>query len=269
MGSSVACMTGPIKAVYNCSVCPPFQEFRVNRQRHSTNHELRVVFCYAAVRLFFAKREAAASGLPPSAATRLKTKANAEPILFATPPPRARTQTKRSSSARKQASRIARASERKAEAAAEDEAFIAAAAEVEPVQLFRGSKAEATPETTSKSAAVQTQTRKLKELRLPANLALDQPNCTARARNPRKLKPRVLQNLQRSRVSSRKRQRSGGGGKRLAGISERKPSSSGSNTHGQQSIGSQEDEHDAANGAKDGIIASSCSAAAARWPGRE
>jgi hypothetical protein len=67
------------------------------------------------------------------------------------------------------------------------------------------------------------------------------------------LKPRVLQNLQRSRVSSRKRQRSGGGGKRLAGISERKPSSSGSNTHGQQSISSQEDEHDAANGAKDGI----------------
>jgi hypothetical protein len=145
----------------------------------------------------------------------LKTKANAEPILFATPPPRARTQTKRSSSARKQASRIARSSERKAEAAAEDEAFIAAAAEVEPVQLFRGSKAEATPETRSKSAAVQTQTRKLKELRLPANLALDQPNCTARARNPRKLKPRVLQNLQRSRVSSSKRQ---------AGISERKPS---------------------------------------------
>ena len=113
--------------------------------------------------------------LPPSAATRLKTKANAEPILVATPPPRARTQTKRSSSARKQASRIARASERKAEAAAEDEAFIAAAAEVEPVQLFRGSKAEATPETRSKSAAVQTQTRKLKELRLPANLALDRP----------------------------------------------------------------------------------------------
>lgn len=171
--------------------------------------------------------------LPPSAATRLKTKANAEPILFATPPPRARTQTKRSSSARKQASRIARASERKAEAAAEDEAFIAAAAEVEPVQLFRGSKAEATPETRSKSAAVQTQTRKLKELRLPANLALDRPNCTARARNPRKLKPRVLQNLQRSRVSSSKRQ---------AGISERKPSSSGSNKHGQQSISSQEDE---------------------------
>jgi hypothetical protein len=62
---------------------------------------------------------------------------------------------------------------------------------------------------------LRTHWRKLKEERLPANLALDQPNCTARARNPRKLKPRVLQNLQRSRVSSSKRQ---------AGISERKPS---------------------------------------------
>jgi len=48
-------------------VCPPFQEFRVNRQRHSTNHELRVVFCYAAVRLFFAKREAAASPISGNA----------------------------------------------------------------------------------------------------------------------------------------------------------------------------------------------------------
>jgi hypothetical protein len=78
------------------------------------------------------------------------------------------------------------------------------------------------------------------------------------------LKPRVLQNLGRSRVSSNKSQLSGGGGKRLAGNSERKPSSSGSNKHGQPSISSQEDEQDAANGAKDGIMASSCSAAAAR-----
>ena len=47
---------------------------------------LRVVFCYATVRLFIAKREAAASPM------RLKTKANAEPTLFVTPPPRARVQ---------------------------------------------------------------------------------------------------------------------------------------------------------------------------------
>jgi len=82
--------------------------------------------------------------LPPLAATRAKTEANAKPISFATPPPTARKQKKRSSSARKQASRIARGSECKAEAAAEDEAFIASAAKVKPVQLFSGSEAEAT-----------------------------------------------------------------------------------------------------------------------------
>jgi hypothetical protein len=78
-----------------------------------------------------------------------------------------------------------RARERKAEAAAKDEAFIRAAAEVEAVQLFSGSEAEATPETKSESAAVQIPTRKLKEERQPANLAMDPPNFTARARNPR------------------------------------------------------------------------------------
>ena len=59
----------------------------MSRAEISQGSLLRVVFCYATVRLFIAKREAAAS-----AATRLKTKANAEPTLFVTPPPRARVQ---------------------------------------------------------------------------------------------------------------------------------------------------------------------------------
>ena len=123
----------------------------MSRAEISQGSLLRVVFCYATVRLFIAKREAAASPISGNAVED-QGKCRAYFICDA-------------------ASKGTRARRR---------------LQPKTKHLLRQQpKSNMCSCSAAQKPRLRTHWRKLKEERLPANLALDQPNCKARARNPR------------------------------------------------------------------------------------